>query len=238
MNENQIFKMSLDSELVAELKSLGIEFYHFVDISQLPNEQNKHYPNAILFGITLSPGYLQKIISNPDYVQDIILNNQTHEDEFDIKEALVNNLADHIADWLKTKGYSAYSQSENNIAITGFYDQKNQCTPLPHKTIARLAGMGWIGKHNLLITPEYGSAISICSVLTDAPLKTVLHTPANSSCRNCSICKEACDTEAIKGNTWDPNTSRDCLVDISKCTTCMKCLVFCPWTIAYMKRNV
>jgi len=230
--------MSIENELIAELKSLGIEFFHFVDISQLPNDQNKHYRNAILFGITLSPGYLHEIISNPNFVQDMVRNNQTHEDEFDQKEALVNKMADHIADFIRTKGHPAYSQSENNITITGFYDHTNHSTPLPHKTIARLAGIGWIGKHNLLITRNYGSAVSICSVLTNAPLKTTLHTPVSPLCGNCTICKEVCSTEAIRGNTWNVGTERNDLVDITKCTTCLKCLAFCPWTINYMKNNL
>ncbi|NQT26966.1 epoxyqueuosine reductase [candidate division KSB1 bacterium] len=227
--------MSLESELQSELKAQGADFVHFVDISQLSNKQNKSYPNAILIGIILSQDFIKKATNTPDYVQNMIRNKQTN-DEFHQKETHTDKLADTIADYLTSKGYSAYSQSEDNIESTGFYDKKTKTTPLPHKTIAVLAGLGWIGKHNLLVTPEYGSAISMCTVLTDAPLKTVFHTPAKSRCGDCEICKDICSVKVIKGKTWSADTSRDELVDVYKCTTCLECLVFCPWTQTYMKK--
>lgn len=84
----------------------------------------------------------------------MISNNLVTKDEFYLEEIKVDRTADYIADFLTTKGYSAYSQSEDNINATGFYDKKTKSSPLPHKTIAGLAGLGWIGKHNLMVTPE------------------------------------------------------------------------------------
>jgi len=225
---------TLEAELELELISQGADFVRFVDISQLSEEQNKQYPNAILIGITLSPDYIQEISTTPEYIQKIIRNNLISEDEFHVAEANTDKLADHIADYISSKGYSAYSQSENNIYLTGFYDENKKVTPLPHKTIAGLAGLGWIGKHNLLITSEYGSAISICTVLTDAPLKTVLHIPVNSKCGDCNICKEICSVRAIKGTEWNLGTLRDEIVDVYQCYSCLKCLALCPWTQNYL----
>lgn len=229
--------MALNDELESELKVHCTDFVRFVDVSQLPVEQNKHFPNAILIGIALSPDYLRKITSTTDYVQKMKDSNLMNEDEFHLKEAEVDGVADYIAQYLTLKGHATYSQSENNTILTGFYDEKAKTTPLPHKTIAVMAGMGWIGKHNLLVTTEFGSAICMCTVLTDAPLKTVLNTPVNSLCGSCSICTNICPTKAIKGKTWDISTSRDELVDVYKCTTCMECLAYCPWTQAYMKKD-
>jgi len=230
--------MSLENEIRYELRCRGADFVYFADISRLSEEQNKRYPNALLIGITLSPDYIRKITDTPDYVQNMINNNQKNVDEFHVKEANTDRLADYIAGYLLLKGYSAYSQSEDNINSTGYYDEETKSTPLPHKTIAVLAGLGWIGKHNLLVTAEFGSAISMCTVLTDAPLKTVLYTPANPLCGNCTICRDICPARAIKGNIWSIKTSRDELVDINKCNTCLKCLAFCPWTQKYMKKNL
>jgi epoxyqueuosine reductase QueG len=229
--------MSLEDELISELKNQGADFVYFVDVSKLSNEQNKQYSNAILIGISLSPDYLQKFTSTTDYVQKMVRSNQINDDEFHLKEIKTDKLADYIAEYLKSKGYCAYSQSEDNIYSTGYYNEETKCTPLPHKTIAVIGGLGWIGKHNLLVTPDFGSAICMCTVLTDAPLKTVLNSPDNSQCGDCSICKRICSVKAIKGNTWDISTSRDDLVDVHKCNTCLECLVFCPLTQAYMKKN-
>lgn len=229
--------MSLEDELKNELISQGADFVHFVDISGLSYQQNKGYPNAILIGMILSSDFIQKITNTPDYVQEMIRNNQITDDEFSIKEAKTDKLADFISSYLTSKGYSAYSQSENNINSTGFYDHKTKCTPLPHKTIAGLAGLGWIGKHNLLVTTKFGSAISMCTVLIDAPLKTVLFTPSISQCGDCNICENICLVKAIKGNSWEIGISRDELVDVYRCNTCLKCLALCPWTQRYMKKK-
>ncbi len=229
--------MSLEHELITELKNQGADFVYFVDISHLSAEQNKRYPIAILMGVVLSPGYIQKITSNPDYVQDMIRNDQISEDEFAQKEIDTDRMADFIASYLIAKEYSAYAQSENNLESTGFYDEKTKSSPLPHKTIAGLGGLGWIGKHNLLVTNEFGSAISMCTVLTDAPLTTVLHPPGNSLCGECTVCVDICSPKAINGKEWTINTSRDDLVDVFKCTSCLKCLAFCPWTQNYIQKK-
>lgn len=229
--------MNLEFELKTVLKNQGADFVCFVDVSRLPREQNKQYPTAILIGIALSPGYIKKIADTPDYMQDMIRENKVNKDEFNIKEIKTDGMADSIAGYLTNKGYSAYSQSEANINSTGFYDKKAKRTPLPHKTIAGLAGLGWIGKHNLLVTREFGSAVSMCSVLTDAPVKTVLSAPLKPRCGKCSICKDICAVNAIEGNTWSIGTSRDELIDVYKCNTCLKCLALCPWTQKYMKKQ-
>ncbi len=108
---------------------------------------------------------------------------------------------------------------------------------MPHKTIALLAGLGWIGKHNLLVTQEFGSAICMCTVLTNAPIQTVLHTPSNSLCGDCNICKNICPANALKGTSWKIGTSRNAIVDVFECSPCLKCLALCPWTQKYMKKG-
>lgn len=96
--------MSLEVELESELKSCGADFVHFVDISNLSDEQNKQFPNAILIGVTLSREYLQEVVDTPDYVQVMIRNNEINEDEFHQKELATDRMADYIANYLKLKG--------------------------------------------------------------------------------------------------------------------------------------
>lgn len=228
--------MSLEDEITIEIKSRGADFVTFADISSLSNEQNKGFSSAILFGMALSPDYLTQITQTPDYVENMIQNNLIDRDEFHLKEKTTDRLAEEMANFLTRKGYNAYAQSEDNIYNTGFYNTQKQTTPLPHKTVALLAGLGWIGKHNLLVTPEYGSALSMCTVLTDAPLKTVKHVASQPQCGDCQICRQVCTVKALKGNVWKPGLSRDELLDATKCITCLKCMVFCPFTQNYMKQ--
>jgi epoxyqueuosine reductase QueG len=62
--------------------------------------------------------------------------------------------------------------------------------------IALRAGIGWIGRNNLLVHPEYGSKIRIASVLTDMPLKTDEVNKGN--CKACKKCIDACPVAAIE----------------------------------------
>jgi epoxyqueuosine reductase QueG len=141
-----------------------------------------------------------------------------------------------LADYLSAQGYKAYSQSDGNQVATGSFDGAFGKTLLPHKTIASLAGLGWIGKNNLLITPEFGCALCLGTVLTNAPLNTVLHEPGSPKCGECSVCVDICDAKSLKGNIWNIHSSRESMIDVCRCNTCMKCLVFCPLTQAYMKK--
>ena len=225
--------MSIQTELTEQLNQHGVDFTRFVDVSALAKEQNNGLPRAILFGISLTPEYLMEIARQPDYIRQKVESGDIHCDEFMLKEKKTDAIADEIAGFLRQKGFHAHSQSEVNLSQTGRYNEVMQLTPLPHKTIAHLAGMGWIGKHNLLVTPEYGSAVSMCTVLTDAPLETVLYSPEESKCRACQVCVDVCVPGALKGKTWDIRTSRDEIVDIARCTTCLRCLVMCPWTQRY-----
>ncbi|MCF8358499.1 MAG: hypothetical protein K9H26_07050 [Prolixibacteraceae bacterium] len=230
--------MNIEEEIIIELKKHGAGFHYFIDVSHIAETQNKGYPAAVLFGMTLSADFVKKVVATPNYVQNMIRNGLMNEDEFNLKEIRANNMADHLASFITKKGYGAYSQSEENIEKTGYYDNKNFITPLPHKTIARLAGLGWIGKNDLLINPEMGCAFCMCSVLTDAPLNTESHQSLPSECGDCDVCVKICPVDAICGKNWDEAQSRDELVNVHKCITCLKCMVFCPYTKTYMENNL
>ena len=197
------------SELILLLNRTVAEIVKFVDITRLPVSQTKGYPVAILLGIPLSSGYLEMVANTPDYVREMKSKKQMYRDEFYNTELKTDGLADYISGFLVSKRYSAFSQSEKNLLATGHYNTNSQTTLLPHKTIALMAGMGWTGKHGLLVTPGFGSAISMCTVLTNAPLPAVLYPVSPSHCGDCTICRDECGVSAIKGTEWSPNVSRD-----------------------------
>jgi len=229
--------MTIENEVIQEAKRLGAELVSFADISHLPSNLSRNYPYAVLVGIRLTPGYLETISSTPDYVGEMKRKNLLNQDEFGLKEKKTDHIADEITSFLVAKGYGAFSQSERNLLQVGCYDEKNHTTPLSHKAIALLAGLGWIGRHDLLVTPEYGSAISMCTILTNAPVPTESKPCVSSRCGNCTICLESCPTGAITGKSWQMGTPREELVDVFCCTTCLKCLALCPWTQQYGKNQ-
>ena len=67
--------------------------------------------------------------------------------------------------------------------------------PLLEKELACRAGLGWMGKNNLLITEDYGSWILLGVVIMERELKP---DPARQGrCGDCSLCLEACPTGAL-----------------------------------------
>ena len=221
-----------------ELKSRGAKLIRFVDISHLDEKQNRRFPNAVVFVLPLTAEYVEMVSETPDYVQSRIDNNYDFgDDEYTQTENKAGEIADALARFITERGYRAVSQSDTQLLADDLFDMETKRSVLPHKTVALLGGLGWIGKNNLLITPEYGAAQCLGTVLTDAPLETVLYEPRRPECGNCVACARICERKVLKGTRWDRCVSRDEMVDIAGCSTCLKCLVHCPATKRYRKRN-
>jgi epoxyqueuosine reductase len=73
----------------------------------------------------------------------------------------------------------------------GFIDS----APLMDKAWAKLAGLGWVGKHTNLITPGAGSFYFIGTLLLNIDLEP--DGPIADYCGTCTRCIDACPTEAI-----------------------------------------
>lgn len=214
-------------ELITELNACGVDFIKTVDISMISAKENRGYSAAVLIGIVLSPGYIFRLSKE----------NILDHSEFGEKEHRADELAEWTADFITAKGYSALAQSEKSLLAHGFYDSVTKTTPLPHKSIALLAGLGWIGKDNLLVTKEYGSAFCMCTVLTNAPLPAENKPILMPECGECTVCKDICPSGVIHGSTWNRKVHRDSLVDVYHCEGCLKCLANCTWTQKYMNNN-
>lgn len=67
---------------------------------------------------------------------------------------------------------------------------------LPLKLAAIRAGLGWQGKHSLLISKKFGTFLALGGIITDAVLKqNTVEEP--DRCRNCDKCQEACPVGAL-----------------------------------------
>ena len=116
------------------------------------------------------------------------------------------------AEFLTRNGYHA--QANTTKVVKANEDWR---TPLPHKTVATRAGLGWIGKNCLLVTREYGSAVRLSSLLTDAPLPSDVPV-TESYCGNCTVCVSRCPAKALTGTLWTPETGREQLPQNKKRT--------------------
>lgn len=224
--ENNAFFQSIH-DMNMELKEKGAGFVRYVSIKNLPQDMSRGYGSAILIGVPLSKQYILGLR------QTIPLKTN----EFADMEHLADELAEWVAEYLKQRGFQSYAQSGENNWQNGLFNTETKSSVLPHKTIARLAGLGWIGKNNLLVTERYGCAFCMCTVLTNAPIKVDEYPISDSRCGDCNICRDICPTSAIHGYSWTENNDRDKIVDVFSCECCLKCLSHCPWTVRYSEQN-
>jgi epoxyqueuosine reductase len=80
--------------------------------------------------------------------------------------------------------------------------------PLLERSLARQAGLGWIGRNTCLINEPLGSWFFLGEIVTSIPLET--GTPPQDRCGTCMRCVEACPTDAIvrDGNAWVVDSRR------------------------------
>jgi epoxyqueuosine reductase len=91
----------------------------------------------------------------------------------------LQSLADRIAAEVGDFGYRVFTDS----------------APVLEVEIAARAGLGWRGKHTLLLSREAGSWFFLGELLTDLPLP--VDAPADDHCGTCTRCLDICPTGAI-----------------------------------------
>ncbi len=74
--------------------------------------------------------------------------------------------------------------------------------PILERPLAEKAGLGWVGKHSLLLNKEAGSWFFLGELLVDIPLPvssidTTVESTTNSGCGSCVACIKICPTKAI-----------------------------------------
>lgn len=79
--------------------------------------------------------------------------------------------------------------------------------PVMERSLAVAAGLGFIGRNNLLIIPGYGSYFYLAEIFTTAALPFISSEPIEQQCGLCSRCLDACPTGALE-NPFLVNASK------------------------------
>ena len=229
---------SYGDKITQSLLEEGASLVGFADLSDLPSEATNQFPFAISIAVSLNPSIIVQINKGPTLDYFI---------EYKKVNLFLSYLGKFTAELLISHGYKAQPLEPT----TENFNLDTLSTPLPHKTAATRAGLGWIGKSALLTTKQYGSAIRLTSVLTDCPLPAAK--PINQSkCGDCRLCVESCPGHAPLGNNWDINHPRESFFNAFTCretaiklsqpvgiegTVCGICIVSCPWTQQYLMKH-
>ncbi|WP_425430733.1 tRNA epoxyqueuosine(34) reductase QueG [Devosia submarina] len=114
--------------------------------------------------------------------------------------------------------------------------------PLMEKPLAEAAGLGWQGKHTVLVSRDFGSWLFLGAIVTSADLPVDKSHP--QSCGRCTRCLDVCPTRAFPGPFQ--LDSRRCLAYLTvehkgqipvefrapmgnRIYGCDDCLAVCPW---------
>jgi epoxyqueuosine reductase len=96
------------------------------------------------------------------------------------------------------------------------YRATTDTAPIFERELATRAGMGWTGKHSLMIHPRFGSYFLLGTIVTTLPLQTselagfpAPLAPPTDHCGSCTRCIDACPTDAIASEGYS--------VDARKC---------------------
>ena len=111
------------------------------------------------------------------------------------------------------------------------------------KTAAVHAGLGWIGKNDVLISEKYGPRVRLSAVLIDAEFEYGQPVTASKCPVDCTSCIDVCPCGALKNRLWTIDAQRDELIDFQKCNRmrsasieklgrkneCGLCMAACPY---------
>jgi len=117
------------------------------------------------------------------------------------KEQTLYRAADRVADLLRQAGHQALTVDVNDIyrpepGASSVVEMRHFHPDFSHRYGAMAAGLGRLGWSGNLMTPEFGAAVTLGTVITSAEL-----TPdplcADNPCDQCKLCTSVCPVEMI-----------------------------------------
>ena len=157
------------------------------DTFLVSQEITSRFHVALSLGVRLSSAVLEEIENVPT---------RLYFHHYRTVNVYLDQLALKSANFIQKKGFDALP-----IPASQILDWQNQRAHLSHKKIGHLAGLGWIGRNNLLVNKELGSRLRLVTVLTNMPLKE--DSPCKDACNECMLCVKACPAGAIKQDSLD-----------------------------------
>ena len=229
-------KAALRGKLESLANDMGSTYFGIADLAlaRRPiSEQSggflTQFPRAVSHGFVLADGIVNTLVHHKNVAA---LNNYWYY-VYQIVNPRLDSISLMLAQSLGEAGFQAFvvpsSQMVDRTRLTGVFS---------HKLAAHLAGLGWIGKSALLITPEHGPRVRWGTVLTDAPLEA--GTPMGEMCGDCDACVKSCPAHAFTGQAFDKPRPRSEIFAAETCDNylskreaqhraCGMCVYICPF---------
>ncbi len=247
--------MSLTERTREFALAAGADLVAAVPVCELPEVPQTYKPDELVPGarsvlvisLKMVDAIWDRLTGKPDFFSETL-----HNYLIGYNYPRLDVLAIQTARFLEKEGYDAFpiqAPSKKRVRYTeeGLTPQMKAIeevllktgkgiftTPFAFKPTAVAAGLGSIGKHSMVITPEYGPRARFVCVVTDAPLERtqppVTEEPG-SVCGECRLCLDACPVGALG---FDEEERRP-LIDRVLCNAwldhcqCALCQGVCPW---------
>jgi len=176
------------------LRALGADVVGFADIARYDREIiglgegiQKKYPFAVSFGFLVPKGVLETLSDGPTV--------------FYLHHYRQVNYRLDMAAYLLAKEIEARGHGALPMAASQMVDWQRQLGHISHKHVGVAAGIGWIGRNNLLVHPTFGARVRYNTVLTD--MSSVPGEPLCFGCGDCTACVASCPAHAIREDAQD-----------------------------------
>jgi epoxyqueuosine reductase QueG len=190
--------MEMETQLKALALSLGADYFGVANLSSAHDfilvqggKQVARYPIAVIIGMVLQDS-LVELLPDKDSKGAILYRHNS----YDVVNQMLDQIGVRVANELQRAGFDAFP-----IPASKRTSDENICGIFSQKLAAHLAGLGWIGKSCLLITPDHGPRVRWVSILTDAQLN-----PTGNSmkprCGDCTACVDICPKNAFTGRIF------------------------------------
>ncbi|MBM3187518.1 MAG: epoxyqueuosine reductase [Chloroflexi bacterium] len=230
--------MPMDNVLRELAQALGADFYGVADLSPARETIRAQggpgvadYLRSVSIGVALMNAVVDPIVNQDD--RPAIQNYRHHG--YDVVNLRLDQIVSRLSSSLQREGHRALP-----IPASGMVNSELLQGAFSHKLGAHLAGLGWIGKSCLLITPEAGPRVRWATILTDAPLPPTGE-PLEQRCGDCRQCVEICPVQAFTGRPFREEEPRSARYDAHRCQSylnerqkgtgfavCGLCLYICP----------
>ncbi|MDI6640874.1 MAG: hypothetical protein QME68_00995, partial [Elusimicrobiota bacterium] len=152
---------------------------------KLPSKARHILNYAISLGYRLSKSVLDTLPDEP---------NELYYFHYQRVNILLDMVALKLTNIIQEKGYNAVPIPASQVVDWSVPGGRGMVS---HKIIAELAGLGWRGKNNLIVNPQYGSQVRYVTVLTDMQLESN-NVQLPYGCSDCRRCIEICPAGAIR----------------------------------------
>ena len=124
-------------------------------------------------------------------------------------------------------------------------NEEELVAPFSYKYAAVNAGLGWIGKNDVVITEKYGPRIRLSAVLIDHEFAYGRKIVESKCPATCKKCVDICPYNALHNVMWNIDTLRNDIIDYRLCNqkrslyiekygrknACGLCMAACPFGI-------